>query len=623
MSMGDPNAPVTLVEYAMFTCPHCAAFAKDVFPKIKANYIDTGKVRLVFREVYFNKPALWAAMIARCAPAGPLFRHRRRALRAPSRAGRRSTDPQAMLGKLYGIGRQAGLTDAEMDACMQDRAMAEALVAEYQKNAGGRRRRRDPDLPHQREEGGQHALRGVRGEARRRARRLRRAGARAATGASRGTGAMSGDFMEALGRAAAAALARRPGEAARIVGAALAGQPAAREAEPRPAARPRLDPDAEVVEPGSRPERPRWPLREVLRASARGSGPGRCRASRCRRRRCRRGRRSWRGASPARPGRADYRLYVPTPAAGAAAGARADAARLPADAGGLRDRDGDERAGRDAPAAGGLSRADRGAQPARLLELVPAGRPAARRRRAGDPRRAGAGAGGGVRHRPGAGLRRRALGRRRHGGGAGRDLSGRLRRDRGAFRAAGGGGERRGLGLRRHARRGRAAASRDRGGGPAGHRLPRQRRRDGAAGQRRADRRGARGRARGARLGRAGGAISRRVFRGGRARALDDRGRPGTPGRAAGRRGPTPIRAGRTPRRRWCGSSWRERPAVPGGPPAAYLRPRRWEGAIRRPAGGGRGRRRGGSSRRARGGRGGPGPCGGRRRAGGRRPSRW
>ena len=73
MSMGDPNAPVTLVEYAMFTCPHCAAFAKDVFPKIKANYIDTGKVRLVFREVYFNKPALWAAMIARCAPADRYF----------------------------------------------------------------------------------------------------------------------------------------------------------------------------------------------------------------------------------------------------------------------------------------------------------------------------------------------------------------------------------------------------------------------------------------------------------------------------------------------------------------------------------------------------------------------
>ena len=134
MSMGDPNAPVTLVEYGMFTCPHCAAFAADVLPKIKENYIDTGKVRLVFREVYFNKPALWAAMIARCAPADRYFGIVD-VLFSTQQSWAGEGDEQAMLGKLYGIGRQAGLTNAEMDACMQDRAMAEALVAEYQKNA--------------------------------------------------------------------------------------------------------------------------------------------------------------------------------------------------------------------------------------------------------------------------------------------------------------------------------------------------------------------------------------------------------------------------------------------------------------------------------------------------------
>jgi protein-disulfide isomerase len=134
MSMGDPNAPVTLVEYAMFTCPHCAAFARDVFPKIKENYIDTGKVRLVFREVYFNKPALWAAMIARCAPADRYFGIAD-VLFSTQQAWAGVKSEQEMLEKLYGIGRQAGLTNAEMDACMQDRALAEALVAEYQKNA--------------------------------------------------------------------------------------------------------------------------------------------------------------------------------------------------------------------------------------------------------------------------------------------------------------------------------------------------------------------------------------------------------------------------------------------------------------------------------------------------------
>jgi protein-disulfide isomerase len=134
MTMGDPNAPVTLVEYAMFTCPHCAAFHAEVFPQIKANFIDTGKVRLVFREVYFNKPSLWAAMIARCAPADRYFAIVDVLFETQEDwVGVR--DSEAMLEKLYGIGRQAGLTDAEMDACMRDREFAEALVAEYQENA--------------------------------------------------------------------------------------------------------------------------------------------------------------------------------------------------------------------------------------------------------------------------------------------------------------------------------------------------------------------------------------------------------------------------------------------------------------------------------------------------------
>ena len=134
MTIGDANAPVTIVEYAMFTCPHCAEFYKDVFPKLKAEYIDTGKVKLVFREVYFNRPSLWAAMIARCAPADRYFGIAD-VLFAQQLDWAGQTDEQALLQKLYAIGRQAGLSDAEMDACMNDRGFAEALVAEYQKNA--------------------------------------------------------------------------------------------------------------------------------------------------------------------------------------------------------------------------------------------------------------------------------------------------------------------------------------------------------------------------------------------------------------------------------------------------------------------------------------------------------
>ncbi len=133
MVMGDPNAPVTVIEYAMFTCPHCADFNKEVMPKIKANYIDTGKVRWVFREVYFNKPSLWAAMIARCAPADRYFGIAD--VLFSTQASWELTDEQQLLQKLYSVGRQAGMSDKQMDACMQDRGFAEALVAEYQKHA--------------------------------------------------------------------------------------------------------------------------------------------------------------------------------------------------------------------------------------------------------------------------------------------------------------------------------------------------------------------------------------------------------------------------------------------------------------------------------------------------------
>lgn len=134
MTMGAPDAPVTLVEYAMFTCPHCKAFQEEVFPQIKANFIDTGKVRLIYREVYFNRPSLWAAMIARCAPADRYFGIVDLLFeRQAEWSG--AFDSEPMMKELYSIGRQAGLTDEQMQACVTDRAFAEGLVAEFQKNA--------------------------------------------------------------------------------------------------------------------------------------------------------------------------------------------------------------------------------------------------------------------------------------------------------------------------------------------------------------------------------------------------------------------------------------------------------------------------------------------------------
>ena len=134
MILGDADAPVTMYEYASFTCPHCARFHATVYPSLKRDYIDTGKVRLIYREVYFDKLGIWGGLIARCA--GPekyfgivdlLYRRNEEWVRAGS-AG-------ATAQVLQQIGRVAGLNDEEITACLKDTAKAEAMVAVFQKNA--------------------------------------------------------------------------------------------------------------------------------------------------------------------------------------------------------------------------------------------------------------------------------------------------------------------------------------------------------------------------------------------------------------------------------------------------------------------------------------------------------
>ncbi|SPH23814.1 Disulfide bond formation protein D [Defluviimonas aquaemixtae] len=134
MVLGQADAPVTVVEYASFTCPHCANFHDTVFDQLKANYIDTGKVRFVYREVYFDKFGLWAGMIARCG--GPekyfgitdLIYDTQQEWIAPG-------DAAGIAENLRKIGLKAGLGKDELDACLADNDMAKAMVATYQANA--------------------------------------------------------------------------------------------------------------------------------------------------------------------------------------------------------------------------------------------------------------------------------------------------------------------------------------------------------------------------------------------------------------------------------------------------------------------------------------------------------
>lgn len=134
MALGDDDAPVTMIEYASFTCPHCATFHAEIMPQLKRDYIDTGKVRFVHREVFFDRYGLWAGIVARC---GGEMRYFGVADMIYSRMGEwtRGADAAAVADNLRRIGRTAGLSDDQLDACLTDGDKAQALVTWYQDNA--------------------------------------------------------------------------------------------------------------------------------------------------------------------------------------------------------------------------------------------------------------------------------------------------------------------------------------------------------------------------------------------------------------------------------------------------------------------------------------------------------
>ncbi|GFE49204.1 thiol-disulfide oxidoreductase [Roseobacter cerasinus] len=135
MSLGNPDAPVTVIEYASYTCPHCATFHSGPFKQLKADYIDTGKINFVYREVYFDRYGLWASMIARCAGSPQSFFGMSDLIYSGQSTWARAGDPTEIVGELRKIGRLAGLDSDTMEACLQDGDKARTLVAWYQENA--------------------------------------------------------------------------------------------------------------------------------------------------------------------------------------------------------------------------------------------------------------------------------------------------------------------------------------------------------------------------------------------------------------------------------------------------------------------------------------------------------
>jgi protein-disulfide isomerase len=133
MTLGAETAEITVYEYASFTCPHCANFHKGVFGQIKDNYIETGKIKFVHREIYFDRYGLWAGMVARCA--GPDRYFGIVDIIYNEQADWRQGEPAQIADNLRKIGLTAGIEPAALDACMNDADKAQALYAAFQKNS--------------------------------------------------------------------------------------------------------------------------------------------------------------------------------------------------------------------------------------------------------------------------------------------------------------------------------------------------------------------------------------------------------------------------------------------------------------------------------------------------------
>jgi protein-disulfide isomerase len=124
--LGDPNAAVSLIEYASFTCPHCAHFHTQVLPELKKKWIDTGKVKLIYRDFPLDQVAAQAAQIAECAGNDRYFGVIDLIFRGqPTWAT--ASDPIAELAKPLRI---AGLGEKEIKACLANEAKANEVVAD-------------------------------------------------------------------------------------------------------------------------------------------------------------------------------------------------------------------------------------------------------------------------------------------------------------------------------------------------------------------------------------------------------------------------------------------------------------------------------------------------------------
>lgn len=124
--LGNAEAPITVIEYASPTCPHCAEFDRDTLPKLKAEWIDTGKAKLAFRVFPLNQLDVRVAQVASCVPADHYFGFIGELYHSQD-VWARSADPVQAVAN---IGRLAGVSDAKIKSCLADGALEKGVVGD-------------------------------------------------------------------------------------------------------------------------------------------------------------------------------------------------------------------------------------------------------------------------------------------------------------------------------------------------------------------------------------------------------------------------------------------------------------------------------------------------------------
>ena len=129
MVMGSDKAPVTIIEYASLTCPHCAHFDETTFPKLKSEYIDKGLVKYVYRDFPLDRMALAASQIAHCAGPERFFGFIDAIFRQQM-TWTSGKDADAIIANLKSLARQGGLPEDKAEACLKDKSLQDAILAQ-------------------------------------------------------------------------------------------------------------------------------------------------------------------------------------------------------------------------------------------------------------------------------------------------------------------------------------------------------------------------------------------------------------------------------------------------------------------------------------------------------------